>query len=504
MTSNGSLLALGAVGALALLGGARRGSADKAPPLGPSKPLISGFRYRSWQTRDGLAVFLYKGSKRVGFIDAYWRLSISSIEDESRRAGKDPRWHLACYDDLRALGAEGRNPKVLAVYGTQLDEDVRGKGVGKALYEALMAEAFDENGPFFFVPMACWSSRLSTSPSALRVWASLARAYPSSGVVVRVDSRPVAGSANRASGAYSLADVKALGYSDAEVSKALLKMAFSPNGNPAGPTEAGRMDTDYRGVDFEPPQAVRDAAMKGLRLRKLRETQGVRVDPETGMGPGGMWIGVGRAIQLATAERIPPRDVRRMVNYHSRHKVDKRGKGFGDESRPSNGYVAWLLWGSDRGDEGKRWSERVEREMDARKRPPARGSRSSSYNGLTDAVYQTLMDAGGRLDEDGFSMLGPAPLQRLILTDVSNEDGDPGVWINWIEGTQGQRGAWSLVEQALTEAGADFAAGETLFKEVFSGWKKRGFQAISKSYAEEIYEGASPGKEYKRFLKWLG
>ena len=70
--------------------------------------------------------------------------------------------------------------------------------------------------------------------------------------------------------------------------------------------------------------------------------------------------------------------------------------------------------------------------------------------------------------------------------------------------TQGQRGAWSLVEQALTEAGADFVAGETLFKEVFSGWKKRGFQAISKSDAEEIYEGASPGKEYKRFLKWLG
>ncbi len=362
---NGSTLALGAVGALALLGATRRGSADKAP-LGPFKPLIAGFRYRAKQSRDGLAVFVYKGAKRVGFLDAYWRYSISSVYDESQRAAKDSKWHLACYDDLRALGAEGRHPKILSVYGTQLDEDVRGKGVGKALYEALMAEAFDEHGPFFFLPMACWSSRSSTSASAMRVWASLARTYPSSGVVVRVDSRPVVGSANRASGAYSLADVKALGYSDAEIKTALAKMQFSPDGRPAGPTEAERMDTDYRGVDFEPPQAVRDAAMKGLRLRKLREAQGVRVDAKTGMGPGGMWIGVGRAIQLATAERVPPRDVRRMVNYHSRHKVDKRGKGFGDEAHPSNGYVAWLLWGSDRGDEGKRWSERVEREMDAR------------------------------------------------------------------------------------------------------------------------------------------
>ena len=126
------------------------------------------------------------------------------------------------------------------------------------------------------------------------------------------------------------------------------------------------MDTDFRGLDFAPPQAVRDAAMKGLRLRKLRETQGVSVDPRTGMGPGGMWIGVGRAIQLATADRIPPRDVRRMAAYHRRHKSDKRGAGFGDEMHPSNGYVAWLLWGSDVGDEARRWSEALVAKMDAR------------------------------------------------------------------------------------------------------------------------------------------
>jgi hypothetical protein len=174
-----------------------------------------------------------------------------------------------------------------------------------------------------------------------------------------------AGSLSRGSGAYTEADVMALGYTKAQISKALRKMAFSPSGNPAGPTEAERMDTDYRGLDFEPTQAIRDAAMKGLRLRKLNEARGKRANPQTGLGPGGMWIGVGRAIQLATADRIPPRDVRRMADYHRRHKVDKAGKGFGDEARPSNGYVAWLLWGSDRGDEGKVWSQRLKGKMEA-------------------------------------------------------------------------------------------------------------------------------------------
>jgi len=218
------------------------------------------------------------------------------------------------------------------------------------------------------------------------------------------------GSASRSSAPYRTEDIEALGYTKAQIAKALRKMEFSPDGNPAGPTEAERMDTDYRGLDFTPTAEVRAAAMKGLRLRKLRESQGVRVNPETGLGPGGMWIGVGRAIQLATADRIPPRDVRRMADYHRRHKVDKAGKGFGDEARPSNGYVAWLLWGSDRGDEGKVWSQRLVRQMDGR---PARGSRSSDedYRGLHRAPSSgfgaPLWDLTVLYPDDVYSFNGP-------------------------------------------------------------------------------------------------
>jgi HK97 family phage major capsid protein len=46
-----------------------------------------------------------------------------------------------------------------------------------------------------------------------------------------------------------------------------------------------------------------------------------------------------------------------MVSYFARHEVDKEAEGFrvGEEGYPSNGRIAWALWG---GDAGKTWSER--------------------------------------------------------------------------------------------------------------------------------------------------
>ena len=48
----------------------------------------------------------------------------------------------------------------------------------------------------FAVPMSCLSVG-STSSDAMRVWASLARRYPSSGTTIRVDAAPVLGTPNR-------------------------------------------------------------------------------------------------------------------------------------------------------------------------------------------------------------------------------------------------------------------------------------------------------------------
>ena len=46
-----------------------------------------------------------------------------------------------------------------------------------------------------------------------------------------------------------------------------------------------------------------------------------------------------------------------MVSYFARHEVDKEAEGFrpGEDGYPSNGRIAWALWG---GDPGKTWAER--------------------------------------------------------------------------------------------------------------------------------------------------
>jgi hypothetical protein len=95
-------------------------------------------------------------------------------------------------------------------------------------------------------------------------------------------------------------------------------------------------------IDLTPTKAIADNAEKGLRLR-------------ADFGRGGTSVGVGRARQLASRKPVSPDIVKRMASYFARHKVDKRAANFGDDSNPSAGYVAWLLWG---GDAGKEWAER--------------------------------------------------------------------------------------------------------------------------------------------------
>jgi len=45
-----------------------------------------------------------------------------------------------------------------------------------------------------------------------------------------------------------------------------------------------------------------------------------------------------------------------MKAYFDRHQVDKQGKDWDNDERPSNGKIAWLLWG---GDSGRAWATRL-------------------------------------------------------------------------------------------------------------------------------------------------
>jgi HK97 family phage prohead protease len=78
---------------------------------------------------------------------------------------------------------------------------------------------------------------------------------------------------------------------------------------------------------------------------------------------GGTPVGLARARQLVNKQELSPRTVRRMHSFFSRHEVDKQAEGFspGEEGYPSNGRVAWGLWG---GDAGQTWARAKSKTLD--------------------------------------------------------------------------------------------------------------------------------------------
>lgn len=107
----------------------------------------------------------------------------------------------------------------------------------------------------------------------------------------------------------------------------------------------------YDHIDFSPPQSVRKEAQKGLDWRKE-------------YGRGGTAVGIARARDLSNGVHISPETARRMKAFFDRHQGDKKGSGWtpGEKGFPSNGRIAWALWGSDA---GWSWSKKLVRQLNA-------------------------------------------------------------------------------------------------------------------------------------------
>ena len=103
-------------------------------------------------------------------------------------------------------------------------------------------------------------------------------------------------------------------------------------------------------INTTPTDGMVEEAKKGLEWRKE-------------FNRGGTRVGAVRANQIINKTKLSPSTVRRMFSFFSRHEVDKQAEGFkpGEKGYPSNGRIAWALWG---GDAGFSWSTKVRNQLD--------------------------------------------------------------------------------------------------------------------------------------------
>jgi hypothetical protein len=93
------------------------------------------------------------------------------------------------------------------------------------------------------------------------------------------------------------------------------------------------------------PGGVRREAKKALEWRKEYKR-------------GGTPVGLNTARTLAKGGQVGIEKIRHIAKYFPRHEVDKKAKGYepGEDNFPSNGRIAWALWG---GDAGQRWASAI-------------------------------------------------------------------------------------------------------------------------------------------------
>jgi hypothetical protein len=93
---------------------------------------------------------------------------------------------------------------------------------------------------------------------------------------------------------------------------------------------------------YSPTSGMKAAARRALKWKEEGKATGA-----------GTPVGWGRATDIVNGSAMSLDTVKRMYSFFSRHEVDKKGKDFNNSERPSNGKIAWLLWG---GDSGYSWA----------------------------------------------------------------------------------------------------------------------------------------------------
>ena len=130
-------------------------------------------------------------------------------------------------------------------------------------------------------------------------------------------------------------------------------------------------------ASYKPTEAMKEDAQRGLDWRRE-------------FGRGGTAVGIARARDIVNDKELSEDTVIRMYSFFSRHEVDKKAEGFnqGEDGYPSNGRIAWALWG---GDAGFTWSKNIRDRLEKEDR----GIRE-----ITDAVREGLRNKVKDHNED--------------------------------------------------------------------------------------------------------
>lgn len=151
---------------------------------------------------------------------------------------------------------------------------------------------------------------------------------------------------------------------------------------------------------FTPTKAMRAEAQRGLDWRKE-------------FGRGGTDVGIARARDIAGGKDLPLDTVKRMRSFFARHEVDKQGQGFnpGEDGYPSNGRIAWALWG---GDAGQRWSESIV----AANEDTGRSACMASADTLPAEVLERLGDKADKLTSTRTTRKGKVAVEVRTLAQA--------------------------------------------------------------------------------------
>ena len=168
----------------------------------------------------------------------------------------------------------------------------------------------------------------------------------------------------------------------------------TPNSIPFELAVAATTDLDIKVFSnndrlYTVPKAVQAEAKRAIEWRKKENR-------------GGTPVGMNTARTLAKGGQVGIQKIRHIAKYFPRHQVDKKGKGYepGEPNYPSNGRIAWALWG---GDAAERWASAI---VDRENKKAQSNSITASYNHIMGGY-----ESPGRVEFDAFIESETLPIE---------------------------------------------------------------------------------------------